>query len=161
MHSSCKPTSSRQNHKQTPSEMLYVNLHLINLKTVPIYRHELKKKYPEKVAITTKYYNFTYSIFKLSSVAGDTQFVVLGYFASNFHKLFLNIADLIDFNHGTSKGQMPVDFDWVHSYREKKDWGTRGEPWYLSQLTKEKKQRMTKAKELWVSSKISPLRAYN
>ncbi len=121
MHSSCKPTTSRQNHKQTLSEMLYVNLHLINLNTVPIYRHELKNKYPEKVAMTTKYYNFTYSIFKLSSVAGDTQFVVLGYFSSNFHKLFLNMADLIEFNHGTSKGQMPVDFDWVHSYREKKD----------------------------------------
>jgi hypothetical protein len=39
VHSSSQPTSSRQNHKQTPSKMLYVNLllHLINLNTVPIY----------------------------------------------------------------------------------------------------------------------------
>ncbi len=64
--------------------MLYVNLHLINLNIVPIYRHELKNKYPEKVAMTTKYYNFTYSIFKLSSVAEDTQFVDI------FHKIFIS-----------------------------------------------------------------------
>ncbi len=33
--------------------MLYVNLLLINLNTVPIY--ELKNKYPNRVALTTEY----------------------------------------------------------------------------------------------------------
>ncbi len=37
MHPSCKPTSGRQNHKQTPTEIFYVHiiLLLINLHTVP------------------------------------------------------------------------------------------------------------------------------
>ncbi len=45
-------TSSRQSHKQTPSEMFYVIL-LINLNTVAVY--ELKIKYPKRVALVTKY----------------------------------------------------------------------------------------------------------
>ncbi len=42
MHPSCEPTFSRQTHKQTSSEILDVNLLLINLHTVPIYEIKIK-----------------------------------------------------------------------------------------------------------------------
>ncbi len=81
MHPSCKPTSVRQNHKQTPSEMLYVNLHPINLSTVPIY--ELKNKYPKRVALAIKY------LYILSPWLRDEACSAVGlkYLAAELHRL--------------------------------------------------------------------------
>jgi hypothetical protein len=67
VHLSYKPTSSRENNKQTPSKMMYVNLLLINLNTVPEY--ELKIKYPKRVVLSTKYFktsSLTYDFFLFS-----------------------------------------------------------------------------------------------